>query len=148
MELRFCSLVSFHNFFSPMNSCMCAKRFALFSFLFCIFNKRGYFQLLQRLCLVQKPPFDSPYVHLLISAGLHVSVAPPSIFIRGCASFSLTALSPFLPPTHPAGLLPPFLFSPGTGLICGLRVQRRIEGRETGENWKEGGNMKGRSWRV
>lgn len=42
--------------------------------------------------------------------------------------------------THnqPPALSPPFLFSTGTGLICGLRVQRRIEGRE---DWRklEGG---------
>lgn len=93
-----------------------------------------------------KRPFDSLSVRPLISAGLHVSVAPLSIFMRGCASISLTTLSLVLPPTRP--LSPAFLFSPGTGLICGLRVQRGIEGGRIGENWKEGGNMKGRSWRV
>lgn len=94
-----------------------------------------------------KGSFLTLSVRLLISAGLHVSVAPPSSFIRGHASISLTILSPILPPTHPPALSPPFLFSPGTGLICGLRVQRGIEGGRIGESWKEGGNMKGRSWR-
>lgn len=50
-------------------------------------------------------------------------------------------------PNHPPTLSSPFLFSPGTGLISGLRVQKRIEGENTGEHWKEGGDMKGRSWR-
>lgn len=44
-------------------------------------------------------------------------------------------------PSIPPNPTPPFRFSPGTGLICGLRVQRGIE--RIGANWNEGGNMKG-----
>lgn len=53
-------------------------------------------------------------------------------------------LIPHYPFSHPSTLFPPFLFSPGTGLICGLRI---VKDQRIGENWKKGGNMKGRSWR-
>lgn len=88
--------------------------------------------------------FDSFSVPQLISAGMQVSLVPSTSFIAGC--FSNTTFFP-LPPNHPLTHPLPSLFSPGTGLICGLRVQREIEGRRSGANWKEGGNMKGRSWR-
>lgn len=72
--------------------------------------------------------------------GLHDSVPSLSSYIRGRAAISHTTIFPHRP-TH---LLS---FSPGTGLICGPRVQRGIEGERIGANWKEGGNMKGRIWR-
>lgn len=61
--------------------------------------------LLQRLFLVWKPPSDSLSDCLLISAGLHVSVAPLSIFIRGHASISLATLFP-LPLIRPLASFP------------------------------------------
>lgn len=84
--------------------------------------KKAAIYLLQRLCLVCRPLFDSP-----------------TIVTRCCASISLATLSPFLPPTRPHAS------SSGTGLICSLKIQR--EGLKIGENREEGGNMKVRSWR-
>lgn len=88
-------------------------------------------------CLVWRPLFD------LLSI-LHVSSAPPSI-IRAHASFFLTTLSPLPPTTHPLAAFPSE--SPGTGLICGLRVQRGIDGGRIGGNWKKAENMKVSCWR-
>lgn len=102
-------------------------------------SNRGCFQLvLKRLCTFSKPPF-TPFLSAHLCKFLYAS---SSSFVRGCATISQNTLFPLLV-THP----PSFLFSPGTGLICGLRVSRGIEGGKIGANWKAGGNMKGRSWR-
>lgn len=74
--------------------------------------------------------------------GLHVSVAPSSSFIRCRASISHTTIFPIVPPIHPSA----FLFSRHWPDL-GPRVKRGIEGERIGANWKEGGNMKRRSWR-
>lgn len=105
-------------------------------FVFCICSNRGCFQLLlQRLCLVWKPPLDSPS----ITAGLHVSLTPSSSFIRGSGSISLTTLSPFLPPTR---LLSFSLLALGWSAAWGFKGGSREGGLErTGgreETWKEG----------
>lgn len=84
--------------------------------------------LLRPFCLSAHPCRPASFCKLLQSS-----------FVRGCATISQNTLLL----THP----PSFLFSPGTGLICGLRVSRGIEGGKIGANWKAGGNMKGRSWR-
>lgn len=84
---------------------------------------------------------------LIFKATFWLSFCPSAHLCRPACfcSSSIQLLSP-TPPLFPFSH-PLCFFSPGTELIWGLRVQRGIEGERIGANWKEGGNMKGRSWR-
>lgn len=90
-----------------------------------------------------KRPFDS------LSVRLHVSVAPLSIFIRGCASISLTTLSLVLPPTRPLASFPFLswhwadLWPEGSKRDRGREDWRKLEGGRKHER-KELENARGR----
>lgn len=85
--------------------------------------KKAATYLLQRLCLVCRPLFDSP-----------------TIVTRCCASISLATLSPFLPPTRPHA---------SSSSLFWHWTDLQPEDSERGtEDWrKPRGNMKVRSWR-
>lgn len=126
MHLCSCHLIWCHTFIITLSSDACVQND---QFLFSTYNNRGCFRL-QRLfgLTVRKPPFDSPSVRLLISACFcSSSIHPP--LSPSHHSFSL-------PPTRPLASFS--FFSPGTGLICGLRVQRGIEGGRIGARKRTG----------